>query len=511
MEKKIAELQNKISELEIVSNIMNNTKDIIWVVDNNYCLLFANRAYQDALTAAGGKEMIIGQNVLSDEYPKEILEFWKYNYDRCLSGETFIVESSIPWNDGIHYFEHSLFPFRQKDGTIIGVICYSHDITEQNTANKGIDSFQIMGKIVNSKELYLKIFEDFPALIWRARLDKKCDYFNKTWLEFTGRTMEQEFGDGWAENVHPDDLDDCFQIYVTSFDKREAFVMEYRLKNKFNEYRWIKDFGRPFYDLDDSFLGYIGSCYDITNEKIYQLNILDNNQKLEELNATQNKFFSIIAHDLRSPFSGLIGISDIMAKGIESLSLLELKEMAVILNQVSNSTFKLLTDLLEWSRVQIGQMPFNSQNHNIKDIIEKEIELLNRMAQEKKISIDFSKVEDIICVLDSNMFASVVRNLIGNAIKFTYEYGRIEITSLQTESKVILSVTDNGIGISKENIEKLFKIDSHLTTIGTANEKGTGLGLILCKEYVEKHGGKISVKSELGKGSTFYFTLPINR
>src|SRR5512133_512734 len=119
-------------------------------------------------------------------------------------------------------------------------------------------------EITQAKELYLKIFEEFPALIWRSRLDKLCDYFNKTWLDFTGRTMEQEFGNGWAEGVHPDDFDSCLNTYVTAFDKREAFLMEYRMKNKFGEYRWIRDFGRPFYDLDNSFLGYIGSCYDIT-------------------------------------------------------------------------------------------------------------------------------------------------------------------------------------------------------------------------------------------------------
>jgi len=126
-------------------------------------------------------------------------------------------------------------------------------------------------EITEAKELYLKIFEDFPALIWRSRLDKLCDYFNKTWLEFTGRTMEQEFGNGWAEGVYPDDFDSCLQTYVNAFDQKQSFLMEYRLKDKFGEYRWIRDFGRPFYDLDNTFLGYIGSCYDITENKINEL------------------------------------------------------------------------------------------------------------------------------------------------------------------------------------------------------------------------------------------------
>ena len=138
-----------------------------------------------------------------------------------------------------------------------------------------------------AKELYLKIFEDFPALVWRAKLNKECDYFNHTWLEFTGRTMEQEIGNGWIEGVHSNDLNPCIETYVTAFDKRESFEMEYRLKNKNGDYRWIRDFGRPFYDLDNSFAGYIGSCYDITNSKNDVLN-------LKELNEIKNRLSNLL-------------------------------------------------------------------------------------------------------------------------------------------------------------------------------------------------------------------------
>lgn len=121
--------------------------------------------------------------------------------------------------------------------------------------------------INDAKELYLKIFQDFPALIWRAGTDKLCDYFNSTWLSFTGRTLEQELGNGWAEGVHPDDLARCLQIYTAAFDRRESFSMEYRLRHHSGEYRWILDCGQPYFDLDGEFLGYIGSCYDITESK----------------------------------------------------------------------------------------------------------------------------------------------------------------------------------------------------------------------------------------------------
>ena len=122
-------------------------------------------------------------------------------------------------------------------------------------------------EINKAKEFYLGILEEFPALIWRANTEKLCDYFNTTWLQFTGKTMEEEYGYGWAEGVHPDDLDKCVEIYNLNFDQRKSFSMEYRLKNVNQEYHWILDIGRPYYDLDGTFLGYIGSCYDITEQK----------------------------------------------------------------------------------------------------------------------------------------------------------------------------------------------------------------------------------------------------
>jgi len=130
-----------------------------------------------------------------------------------------------------------------------------------------------------AKELYLKIFQNFPALIWRARTDKVCDYFNSTWLKFTGKTLEQEMNNGWADGVHPDDYDNCLGNYFKSFDKRESFVMDYRLKHNSGQYRWIRDIGQPYFDLDGVFLGYIGSCYDITESR-------NNEKRLEELSVT---------------------------------------------------------------------------------------------------------------------------------------------------------------------------------------------------------------------------------
>jgi two-component system CheB/CheR fusion protein len=358
--------------------------------------------------------------------------------------------------------------------------------------------------INKAKELYLKIFEDFPALIWRSRLDKLCDYFNRTWLDFTGRTLEQEFGNGWAEGVHPDDFDFCLQTYVAAFDKREAFLMEYRMKNKFGEYRWIKDFGRPFYDLDNTFLGYIGSCYDITENK-------NNELKLIELNATKDKFFSIIAHDLRNPFSNILGFADLLNKNYAKYDAEKMEHITKQLYLSAKGTYNLLENLLEWSRTQSDKIPFEPKKINFLELCKTTVDDLSQNANSKNIILNCFVTEPIEIFVDRNMIKTVLRNLVSNAIKFTNNEGTINVFAEKNADNVTITVSDNGIGMDENSIVKLFELTRKQSTSGTADEKGTGLGLVICKEFVEKHHGKIWAESELGKGSDFKFTVPISK
>jgi two-component system sensor histidine kinase/response regulator len=358
-------------------------------------------------------------------------------------------------------------------------------------------------EITEAKELYLKIFEDFPALIWRSRLDKLCDYFNKTWLDFTGRTMEQEFGNGWSEGVHPIDFDFCLQTYVSAFDNRQPFLMEYRMKNKFGEYRWIRDFGQPFYDLDNTFLGYIGSCYDVTENK-------NNELKLIELNATKDKFFSIIAHDLKNPFNSIIGYSEMLMEQVSKKDYKQIGEFADIIQQSSNLAMDLLTNLMEWAQSQSGRMEFNPEWFEIDTILNEIILSMKGNADQKSIIITNALSPGVKAKADKAMLSTVMRNLISNAIKFTKPSGTITVSSAVRQNELIISVKDTGVGISLERINKLFKINESCSTQGTYKENGTGLGLILCKEFIEKHDGKIWVESTVGIGTTFYVSLPIS-
>lgn len=358
-------------------------------------------------------------------------------------------------------------------------------------------------EITEAKELYLKIFEEFPALIWRSRLDKLCDYFNKTWLDFTGRTMEQEFGNGWAEGVHPDDFDYCLQTYVTAFDKRESFIMEYRMKNKLGEYCWIRDFGRPFYDLDHTFLGYIGSCYDITENK-------NNELKLIELNAAKDKFFSIIAHDLKNPFNSILGFSEYLIELVDEKNYDQVGEYANIIRQSSLRAMDLLMNLMEWALSQSGRIDFKPEPFEINTIVDEVLLLMKDNAEQKSILLTNKLSSGLYVNADKAMLSTVLRNLLSNALKFTQPHGKITVTSVVQQNEFTISVSDTGVGISAERIHSLFKISEGYSTQGTQKEKGTGLGLILCKEFIEKNNGKIWVESVVGTGSTFCFSLPLD-
>lgn len=231
-------------------------------------------------------------------------------------------------------------------------------------------------------------------------------------------------------------------------------------------------------------------------------------KELESLNQTKDKFFAIIAHDLRNPFSTVLSLSELLAKEFDTF---EPDKMQLFIEQIykySNNTFNLLENLLQWSLLQTGRTVLRAKDGNIAELINENIELLRGNAIQKKIELAWINPMDCYAFYDQNMITTVIRNLISNAIKFTPENGRIVVEVTVDPEKYKISVRDNGVGISEEDIAKLFRIDSNPSTIGTSQEQGTGLGLILCRDFVEKNGGKIGVDSEVGKGSTFFFTVP---
>ena len=232
-------------------------------------------------------------------------------------------------------------------------------------------------------------------------------------------------------------------------------------------------------------------------------------EQLLQLNGDKDLFLSILAHDLRSPFHALLVLSELLKENIRLYDIDEIENLVNNINESTQNMYTLLEDLLKWTRAQSGKIPYEPQKLNFADICQEVIDNLKLNANIKNISINHNAENEINIFADIDMFKTVVRNLVSNAIKFTNNGGQIEIYAKKNHSNVTITISDNGIGIEPESLTKLFDISQVQTTTGTAEEKGTGFGLILCKEFVEKHGGKIWAESVYGKGSKFKFNLPI--
>ncbi|MCK5516647.1 MAG: PAS domain S-box protein [Desulfobulbaceae bacterium] len=258
-------------------------------------------------------------------------------------------------------------------------------------------------------------------------------------------------------------------------------------------------------------IGMVVACEDITDRKKAEEALRSSEQRLREMNITKDKFFSIIGHDLRNPLTTLMGYSELIVQRFDSLPAEKLKKMLMELNNSSEQLHKLIENLLEWSRVQSGKIPFDPKKIDVYEIAENTLALLRPSLKAKRIKVDSVIAPGTVVFVDFNMLHTVLRNLISNAIKFTEAGGSISLSTCQQDDLIEISVRDDGVGISEEVLSGLFRIEISHSARGTANETGTGLGLILCKEFVELHQGDISVSSELGKGATFSVKLPTTK
>jgi len=242
--------------------------------------------------------------------------------------------------------------------------------------------------------------------------------------------------------------------------------------------------------------------------EIQNIELIKNATELNELNATKDKFFSIIAHDLKNPFNSILGLSELLVNE-SNYNPEKALQFAQSIHNSANNAYKLLENLLIWANSQTGKIDFKPENLTIHDLFSEAIAITGSSAINKNITITHKTDDNISIYADYNMVNTILRNLLSNAIKFTPRNGTITIKGILKENTIHVSVSDTGIGIKPENITKLFTISEKFSLAGTENEVGTGLGLILCKEFVEQHGGKIWVESEIGKGSDFQFTLPL--
>lgn len=263
----------------------------------------------------------------------------------------------------------------------------------------------------------------------------------------------------------------------------------------------MERYSSPVIGADGTHYGRIYTFHDITDRKNIE-------KQLIQLNSDKDRFISILAHDLRSPFNNLLGLSELLTENLSKFSSEEIKTIVSTIYETAQKTFSLLEDTLLWASFQSKKITFSPLPTNTSTIIEEVIEILEPVAKFKDIEIKTNLNEELRTNIDIYMFKAILRNLISNAIKFTNKNGRIDISAVHTDSKIIIKVSDNGVGMKQETIDKLFNFSPVNSSKGTANESGTGLGLMLCKEFIDKHRGKIWVESTLGKGTTVRFSIP---
>ena len=254
--------------------------------------------------------------------------------------------------------------------------------------------------------------------------------------------------------------------------------------------------------------GRLISISDVTALKKNEEILVNNRNELSELNSSKDKLFSIIAHDLKNPFFGIIGLSDMVIEDFDEMEDAEKKDLVKEINQSAKETYRMLENLLDWARQQTGSVVFDPVDLNINELISVTVESLRGQAAVKRLTLETDLAPVLMVHADENMIRTVLRNLITNAIKFSNPGGGISIGSELSQNQAMVAISDEGVGISETDASRLFRIDTTVKSLGTMGEKGTGLGLVLCHEFIQKNGGTISVRRNSGAGTTFWFTIP---
>lgn len=357
-------------------------------------------------------------------------------------------------------------------------------------------------KAEKSEARIRSIMENSADAIFITDREGRYLYSNLAASDLLGYSREELQRRTIADLAPPDKLDEHLKLFRDILNKGRGFA-ELELRKKDGEHIST--------DLNAVVLpdGRIyGSCRDISVRKRALEAIKDNEEKLRRLNADKNLFISILSHDLKGPFQNLMGLSEILMQDLRTMDTDEVENIISLLESTSKKAYKLFEDLLKWAHSQQGRIPFKPVQSGLKDIFDDVAGLLKTAAERKNIIMKYEAPSGISIYADRDMVHTVLRNLLSNAIKFTGDGGEVRVRAERTDKGTAVSVIDNGVGIKPDDMEKLFDIASIYTTEGTAEEKGTGLGLLLCKEFIEKHGGTIEVESTAGEGSEFRFFLP---
>jgi PAS domain S-box-containing protein len=495
---------NYHQQADFLNLVINTIKTPFFIKDEDHKWVVLN----DAAVGMMGqpREALLWKSDY-DLYPKEQADiFWKYD-ERVFKKGSSSNEEQITWSDGtIHTIvTHKQLYLEKPSGKkfIVGTI---HDITSYK---------QIEEELRASEAKYRELFDNANDFIITTDINGKITNANRTLLRYLKTDLKSLMKHNVFEFIRKESIG--FANYIKAKITAEGYVQSFEIKA-------YGVSGEPVtYEVKASLIRHNGDttgvqCVfsDVTTRTEASLKLEKYNASLLELNKTKDKFFSIIAHDLRNPYTSMLGYTEMLLEDLDELSKDEIRDSLKIIHGSVKNSLNLLENLLAWSRLQTGHMPFNPVQVVLSDVVEDVVNVLFSLAYRKKIDISNLVDPNIILFADKNMLITILNNLVMNAIKFNHIGGKITITaetdmldSGPGKDFIRISVADTGVGMDFETCDKLFTASRLPSSPGTQREQGSGLGLLLTREMIEKHGGDITVESVLGKGSVFSFLIPL--
>ncbi len=417
----------------------------------------------------------------------------------------FDVEHRVMFPDGnVRFIQTRCSPRSTHDGTVIWHgVCF--DIDRRKKAEI---------RLKKAADYYLSILNSAPALIWRSDTQGDCDWFNETWLAFTGRSMQQEMGNGWASGVHPQDMERCLSIFREALALQRQFHMDYRLRRADGEYRWITDHGTPLANLDGDFVGFIGFCFDITD----RIDAAENMGRAVDMMANANKikseFLANMSHEIRTPLNGILGMLQLVEMTRIDNEQAEYIETAI---QSGRHLLALINEILDLSKVEAGKLDILREEFDLRELLDLNLKTFLPLAREKNIHLhlDAHIPENSRFIGDASRISQIFLNVVGNAVKFTHHGEVLVRVCVEFDPKhpdmrrISFSVRDTGIGIPHQHIERVFEPFVQVDGSPRRTFSGTGLGLAIAKRLTDLMGGGITIESTEGVGTEVLFSVMV--
>lgn len=483
----------ELNNIQIESPTSEN-KDIIFIINEDNIFLDVIAVNEDLLYKK--KSEIIGfsiSSVFEDE--KYINLFSDLIKNTLASGKSISIKYNLTVIAGVDLsFEALCSPFQIKFENKRSVIISIKNNTEKIATEKALQK---------SETNFQSIYDTTNVGI--AIKDTQGYYIaaNKAFQNILGYTEEELKKNHFTRFVAPEDIDTALNVYKQlTTNQLNKYNLEKKITTKSGETIWGNVNVSAIRDSDNKTTSCISVLVDVTERRTHE-------EKLTNLNATKDKFFSIISHDLQNPLIGIIGLGEILKDRVDTIESWERDKIIRWIIEGSQTAQNLLTNLLEWSRSQSNQIELRPTQVNLFETVENNIFIAKNLAEYKRVTI-INKIPEYFSVwIDVNILNTIIRNLITNAIKFSHQESTVEISISKEGNDCIVAVKDFGIGMTPAQLEKLFIPTKKASTPGTSNERGTGLGLILCKEFVDKYHGQIWATSTPDQGSVFYFSIPI--